>query len=939
MGFARPLTRLSLDHPRLVILAVTIVTFLLGAFIPLLKVDTDPENMLPADAPVRVLHDQAKRTFGLSDMVVLGIINEKDPNGVFNVQSLNRIYELTEYLRSWQSKVHDGQGVVGVDLIAPSVVDHISQGGPGEVRFEWLMPRPITTDAEAMQIRQRVMSNPLFKGTMVSEDGRALCLYIPITSKRISHELYKDLAARLARWKGQEQYHITGLAVAEDTFGHEMFVQMAISAPMAMLVIFLLKWIFFRKLALIIAPMVVALVAVITTMGLLIGMGFPVHIMSSMIPIFLMPISVTDSVHILSSFFDRYTPGKGRKQTLTEVMSELQRPMLYTSLTTTAGFLSLALTPIPPVQVFGIFVAIGVMIAWVVTVTFVPAYVMLVSERYLAGFGAAAAGQGLMTRPSALVRFLRWTGGFTCQAARPIVAVVVAVCALGVYGLTRIRVNDNPTRWFSQRHPIRQADTQLNRHFAGTYMAFLVLEDSRASVVDKDFFSDILLLAPTKHQAVRNFVEGLASADPNITRSQWLDEAIDKASKLEADLPPPDAQAFAALVEALEQVRQQEDTFCRPDVLRYLVDLKLYLEGSGMVGKANCISDIVMKVHQELQGGDSNQSIIPDSQQAVAQCLMQYQSSHRPADLWHFVTSDYKKANIWLQLPSGDNKDMERVVQAVERYLKDYPSPVGLKHTWAGLTYLNLIWQEHMVSGMIMSLLGSFGIVFLMMVILFRSSLWGLLCMVPLSVTILLIYGVIGLLGKDYDMPVAVLSALTLGMAVDFAIHFLERARTTYQQIGSWKHCAIEMFQEPARAISRNVIVIAIGFLPLLVAPLVPYKTVGVLMCAILIVSGIVTLLGLPAILTVIEGWAFKTVPSARSTACNCGLCITVAAGVVIVVVLNLSQALSWTIARMLWISIIGIPLLALICKAISLSPSCSGIRTTAGNQDKEAIP
>jgi predicted RND superfamily exporter protein len=107
-------------------------------------------------------------------------------------------------------------------------------------------------------------------------------------------------------------------------------------------------------------------------------------------------------------------------------------------------------------------------------------------------------------------------------------------------------------------------------------------------------------------------------------------------------------------------------------------------------------------------------------------------------------------------------------------------------------------------------------------------------------------------------MPVAVLSALTLGMAVDFAIHFLERSRATHAQYGNWKAAAAEMFGEPARAISRNVLVIAIGFLPLLAAPLVPYKTVGFFLCAIMAVSGIITLLALPAILTVAQKWFFK---------------------------------------------------------------------------------
>ena len=73
----------------------------------------------------------------------------------------------------------------------------------------------------------------------------------------------------------------------------------------------------------------------------------------------------------------------------------------------------------------------------------------------------------------------------------------------------------------------------------------------------------------------------------------------------------------------------------------------------------------------------------------------------------------------------------------------------------------------------------SFLIVLVMMTVLFRSLKWGILCMVPLTITIAAIYGIVGIVGKDYDMPVSVISVLSIGIAVDFAIHFLERARNT----------------------------------------------------------------------------------------------------------------------------------------------------------------
>jgi predicted RND superfamily exporter protein len=243
----------------------------------------------------------------------------------------------------------------------------------------------------------------------------------------------------------------------------------------------------------------------------------------------------------------------------------------------------------------------------------------------------------------------------------------------------------------------------------------------------------------------------------------------------------------------------------------------------------------------------------------VAQTLITFQNSHRPQDLWHFVTPDYRKTNLWLQLKSGDNVDMTALTDAVARFFQEEPPPVPLNHDWFGLTYINVVWQKKMVTGMMKAFLGSFIIVLLMMAFLFRSFWWGLFSMVPLTVTIATIYGLIGFIGKDYDMPVAILSSLSLGLAVDYAIHFMARSRALRKEHPSWKETAAAVFGDPARSITRNVIVIGVGFMPLLAAPLVPYKTVGVFISAILLLAGAATLIILPAMLTVFEKFLFKT--------------------------------------------------------------------------------
>ena len=869
----------ALKYPRLTIGLLVALALALGTMLPRVTVDTNPENMLAADEPVRLFHNQVKREFTLHDVVVLGVVNEEHPDGVFNQATLNRVLELSRFAQELSDPANPERRVIKRYVIAPDVVDSIEQDGPGQIRFEWLMPTAPTSREEALAVRDRALANPLLRGTMVSEDGQALAIYLPLSTKEYAYPVRRALLERIEEFGPvADRFHITGLPVAEDTFGVEMFIQMAISAPLAMLAIFLLMLLFFRQVKMVIAPMIVAMLTVIATMGLLIGTGQTVHIMSSMIPIFLMPIAVVDSIHILSAFFDKYQESRDRIKTLQEVMAKLFTPMLYTSITSAAGFASLALTPIPPVRVFGIFVALGILLAWLVTILLIPAYIMLLKEEKLADFGMkpASGPGGKPAREPLLVRHLGWVGNFTFQHAKLIAAATVVALVVAGWGISRIEVNDNPMKWFTEKHPLREADRVLNRHFAGTYEAYLILEGTGAELTPaaaaellagelKAEFADPErmpcdaaiepeeLLAEQAGEELRRVAytaAGLADFFRELELT-WDDHRFAAADDLGYDF-------WSTALDRLAELQGRDEIFKQPALLAWLIELEEYLERAGAVGKSNSLTALVRKVYQELLGGEPEDYRLPATSAGVAQTLMAFQNSHKPDDLWHLVTPDFRKANLWLQLKDGDNKVMEATVADLERFLAASPPPLPLEHHWAGLTYINVIWQEKMVKGMLWAFLGSFVVVYLMMTLLFRSPLWGILAMIPMTVTVAFIYGLIGIVGKDYDMPVAVLSSLTLGLAVDFAIHFLQRSRMAYQKAGSWLAARREIFAEPSRAITRNVIVVAVGFMPLLAAPLMPYKTVGFFLAAIMAASGLATLFMLPAAIRLLEPYLFK---------------------------------------------------------------------------------
>lgn len=864
----------SVSVSLLMVLLAVLPNFVANTGLPAITVDTDPENMLSHHEPVRVFHDQAKKTFALNDMIVVGISNDNHPQGVFNKQSLTRIYQLTEFAKTlrWPiaGKAGQSEGVIAVDIIAPSTVDNIEQGGLGSVNFSWLMPEPPASDQDALLVRQRAANIPFLNGTLISEDGKAIAIYLPITSKTLSYKISAALKDYASQWaegsdEGGDQIFVTGLPVAEDTFGVEMFIQMAISAPLAMLAIFLLLLLFFKKLILVTSPMIVAMLSAVVTMALLVISGNTIHIMSSMIPIFVMPIAVLDAIHILSEFFDRYPRYKDKRETLKAVMHTLFMPMLFTTLTTMAGFLSLALTPIPPVQVFGVFVAVGVFIAWLLTMLFIPAYVMLIPEHKLEGYGHGDHEAG--EDSNWLGRGLQLMGRVSSHYSKTVIVLTLLLAAIAGYGITLIQVNDNPTKWFAESHEIRIADKVLNEHFGGTYMANLSLQVKAENEFDSQRFIQQLhqLKESTDIQGfnAKVFVtfedylqaETLKSQEGLLDRlSAYVESNLQAASN-------DDYYSWDELSLMLSAERQRQEIFKQPEVLVWMAKLQTALLANPQVGKINSLTDIVKTVHRELLLGEPQAYRIPDTANAVGQTLITYQNSHRPQDLWHFVTPDFRHSNLWLQLTSGDNREMEAVIASLDNFLAMNPAPENIEVQWFGLTYINVAWQEKMVFGMLESFLGSFIVVLVMMTLLFRSPVLGLLSMLPLTLTVALIYGIIGLIGKDYDMPVAILSALSLGLAVDYAIHFIARAREAVAEQGSWSQALPHIFGEPARAISRNAIVLSAGFLPLLAAPLVPYQTVGIFIAAIILLAGIATLLIMPAIMSLLQRHLFKSKP------------------------------------------------------------------------------
>lgn len=748
------LTEWSITHPRRTIWLTLGIAVVFGVWLPRMRTDTDPKNMLPATSDVRVFNDQVDQWFGLhKDTIVVGIVRE---GGIFERQTLETVTRVT-------AAVAGLHGVVSADVTSLSTADNVVVDD-GTLRAEPLLPRVPEAPDQLDRLRRSLMDNTMVVGRLVSQDGTATAIYVPLESgangKAIADQIRDILGHEDAR---DLRFFVAGDPVARDTFGTEMFRQMAVFAPLAGMVMLIALYLMFHSLLLSFCIMAVAMLASLCSMGLLVAVGQPIHIMSSMMPVFLMAIA-TDSIHIFNEFYFRLRETPDRRRAVLDTMLAVGAPVQYTALATAAGFGVLALGGIIPVRVFGIFVAFGTVVIRLLSFSFIPAVMMLVSGRRLA---AASRRDDLDTGAS------RWLGALGRMSIRHPRAVLGAGAVLLVvvgFGIPKIRINNNMIRWFKSSSEIATADRVMNQKLGGTSLLYLV------------------------------------------------------ASAPEAD--------------GLKE----------PERLRYLESLQRDVEGVSLVGKATSVVDLLKRINRVLHDDHPQDEVLPATKDVAGQYLFLFGMAAKPSTLENLIDGDSQRANIWIQLKSWDASAVERVLTHVDAYVRSHPPP-GLTIRPAGIAYFNRVWNDEVLKDMVKTFAAALVVVLVILAISFRSVGWGAIAFVPLLFTIALIYGAVGFIGKDFDMPISVLSTLSLGMAVDFAIHFIRRYRQRLSETGDTVEALLWTVARPGKGILRNAILFSLAFAVMIASSLTPYITVGVFIMAMMMLSAVFTLIYLPALI------------------------------------------------------------------------------------------
>jgi hydrophobe/amphiphile efflux-3 (HAE3) family protein len=460
--------------PKMTILAVVAVTAVVALPIRSLRMETDVETMMPDEHPVFVYNNKVEEIFNTKKMIIVGVVNEGS-DGVFNPDTLSLVERLS-------LRIEEMDGIIGEDIVSLQALDNIV-GTDWGLEVEPLMEAAPETQEAAGELRSAVFDNEMFINNVVSPDGKATSIFAKLEEGYDKVEMYDRIRLMVAEEidVGNNMVFIAGRPMIEGIMGRDAAEDMRKTLPLVTLVSLLVLLITLRSVRGMLLPLAVVVASVVCMLGIMSLMKIPLYAVTTLVPVLLIAIGLAYGIHIINRYYEEVasSPNADREQIVLATMQEMWAPVTMASLTTAAGFLSLASSEMMPVKYFGLFTAIGVISALLFSLTFIPAWLMILPIKYSKASGNDPGHSETNPRSDRLTRALTGSGRVIGNHSPKILLATTIVIVLGILGLFRVYVDGSLLSNFEEGSEVLIADTILTKKFGGTNALNIVIEGEK----------------------------------------------------------------------------------------------------------------------------------------------------------------------------------------------------------------------------------------------------------------------------------------------------------------------------------------------------------------------------------------------------------------------------------------------------------------------------
>ena len=362
------LIQVILNHPKVILSILAAITLVLGTFLPKVKMDFSIEQLFSQNDPVINRFLNFREEFDGVDNRIFLLYESDDPFSYKNLE-LNK------------KMVYAFENIEGVSKVTSLTnIELFTEGG------EYLLSpvyENIPKSIDSLNIaKERILSSDLLKNYLISEDGKVAAILIEVSDSFNEHESRESIVKQIDELQlGTDwTWHQTGLPIIRTRYVQYMIADnITFLIPVLSMLILLLS-LLFRSLVGLALPLIVVLLTIIWTLGFMTAAGITINIISYIIPTLLMVVGISDSVHFLVKYYKTLHLLGDKREALTQSLQKIGTAIFLTSITTAIGFGALSMVNIEIVKEFGIFTAMGVFFAFIITVLFIPSTLMLLGK-------------------------------------------------------------------------------------------------------------------------------------------------------------------------------------------------------------------------------------------------------------------------------------------------------------------------------------------------------------------------------------------------------------------------------------------------------------------------------------------------------------------------------------------------------------------------------
>lgn len=447
-------SRFIQQYHKIVILFVVLLTAVSAYWATKVGMTTDIQDFFPADHPQMITYEEIEDEFGGAQYIMVAL----NTDNVFTRNTLTRIAELTAELEQVEG-VNDVRSLTNIDEV---------KGTDWGVEVSALIEEIPQDDEALAELRERVLADDMYAGSIVSHDGSAALMMIEVDPEADSVTVGARVQAVVDQAQGLGELYATGTPVLNGVLVDSMKADLQKLFPIVLLLIAGILFLYFRTGWGVILPFVTVLISVVWTLGLMGYLGKQLSPISSVMPVILVSLGTAYGIYVQTRFYEELKAGEDRPGAVKQTLTSVGIAVLMAGTTTVAGFASNITSQITLMRDFGIFTAFGVLVALVISLTFVPALLLLlppVKRRSAEGTGQ-----------SHLDIALGKVAEFVLNRQRTTMLITLTLVILAVLAIPTISTDSNFFNFFDDDTRPKIAYNLVKEKFSGSESIEIVVK-------------------------------------------------------------------------------------------------------------------------------------------------------------------------------------------------------------------------------------------------------------------------------------------------------------------------------------------------------------------------------------------------------------------------------------------------------------------------------